>query len=896
MKNTLVNRITLFVFLLVLLSAFTGKDKQKMAYKDASLSVNERVKDLLGRMTVAEKARQLDMYSGGDMITNGSLDAKKAKASIGNLGVGSIHDFYPGETKTANEVQKFVIKSSRLGIPAIIIEEGLHGYQGDKGTAFPVGIGAGSTWNPELIEKMGRVVGTEARSKGVHMLLAPVLGITREPRWGRSEETYSEDSYLASHMGLSYVIGMQGDKLSDHDAVVAEPKHFAIHSAPAGGRNQSPVFVGEREARSAFLPAFEKAVKEGKAQGIMAAYHDLDGVPCASSKWLLTDVLRGEWGFDGFVLSDLGAIRRLYNTQNTAASEKEAIIQSLEAGMDMQFYDFSHDVFQQSVIEAVENGEMDMKVLDRAVSNVLRVKFKLGLFDNPYIDEKLSDKVYHSKENQELAKQIGTESIILLKNDNKVLPLSKDKIKSVAVLGDLSNKELIGGYSPKNVEVISVLDGIKRKVGKDVVVKHSLGISLNQLFASITPENLLMPDKKSQGIHAEYFNNLELKGKPDVTKVDKDFIFYWHNLSPEPGINDYFSMRLTTYVKPDVDGKYNILVDSGDKIRYYFDGKLMYDNFEDNSIPKKAITLDLKAGQLYPLVVEYSKQNEFAGLHVKWSLESKKKNTENTLLQNAVHMAKNSDAAIIVLGEEDNEVGEGKDKMDLDLSAAELELLQAVQKTGTPVILVLLNGRPLSINWAAENVSSILEAWYPGEFGGDAVADVIFGDYNPSGHLPVTFPKSVGQLPMYYNQKPSSRHKYVDCDVKPLFPFGHGLSYTSFEYTNLNLSKESIKADESITVSVDVTNTGDRFGTDVVQLYVNDVVSSVVTPVIELKGFNKVKLAPNEKQTIQFTLGKDELALWNKEMKQVVEPGEFSIMIGKSCENIVLREKLIVIE
>ena len=586
------NRNRIIVFSFIIFSACSGKNNVNFLYKDSSLPVEERVENLLEKMTTEEKVRQLDMYNGGDLISNGSLNATKAKEAIGVLGVGSIHDFYPTNAKASNEVQKFIINNSRLGIPAIIIEEGLHGYVGQKATAFPVSIGAASTWNPSLIFQMGRAVATEARSKGVHMLLAPVLGIAREPRWGRTEETYGEDSYLASEIGVSYIKGLQGNKLSDHDAVVSEPKHFAVHSAPAGGRNTSPVFIGEREARSAFLPVFEKAVKEGKAKGIMAAYHDLDGVPCASNKWLLTDVLRDEWGFDGFVLSDLGAIRRLYDKLNTADSEKDAIVQSLEAGMDMQFYDFSHNIFQQSIIDAVEKGEMDMKILDRAVKNVLRVKFELGLFDNPYIDEKLSDKVYHSKENQKLAHKIGNESIILLKNDGNLLPLSRAKTKSIAVLGDLSNKGLIGGYSPKNVEIISVLDGLKRKVGNNIKIKHSMGIPLSKIYTTISAENLFTDNKKTQGVIAEYFNNLELKGKPDVTKIEKDFTFYWANLSPEPGINDYFSLRLKTFIKQEIDGKYKLRIESRDKIRCYFNGKLIYSNWDDNTQLKNKIILD----------------------------------------------------------------------------------------------------------------------------------------------------------------------------------------------------------------------------------------------------------------------------------------------------------------
>ncbi|MCP3929738.1 MAG: beta-glucosidase [Bacteroidetes bacterium] len=889
------SKITYFL-LFVIVSIHVNA--QKLPYQDKKIPIEKRVEDLVSRMTIAEKARQLDMYSGSEVIANGTLDKEKAKKAIGELGIGSIHDFYPASGKSANSVQKFVIESSRLGIPAIIIEEGLHGYSGIKATAFPVSIGIGSTWNPELIYKMGRAIGTEARSKGVHMLLSPVLGIAREPRWGRTEETYGEDPYLASQIGLSFVRGLQGNNLSDQDAVASEPKHYGVHSSPASGRNQATVPVGEREARTSFLSVFETAVKEGNAQGIMAAYHDLDGVPCSSNSWLLSEVLRDEWGFEGFVLSDLGAIRRQYKTLKTVETEKAAIINSLIAGLDMQFYDFSHEIFQQSIIEAVQDGELDEEYVNKAVKNVLRVKFKLGLFDTPFVDENLDKKVYHCKEHQKLVTKVGRESIVLLKNENQVLPLAKDKIKSIAVLGDLANKELLGGYSPKEVEVISVLEGIKRKVGDNIVIKHSKGIALNQLFANIDPENLYTTDKKTHGINAEFFNNMELTGNPDVVNVEKDFIFEWHNRCPQPGINDFFSARFTGFLKPDIDGKYRLRIGSNDRLRYHFNGKLIFDNWEETSKKSEPFTVELQAGKLYPIKIEYSKKQEFARIGVHWALMSKSESAENDMLNEAVEMAKSSDVAIVVIGENANEVGEGKDKMNLDLEPAELELIQEVHKTGTPLVLVLFNGRPLSINWAAENIPAILEAWYPGENGGDAVADIIFGDYNPSGRLPISIPKSVGQLPIYYNQKPFNKMErgYVDGDSYPLYPFGHGLSYTTFQYSKLRLSKKQIKKEENVTISVDVTNTGKVKGTDIVQLYINDIVSSMVTPLIELKGFEKLELAPAETRTIKFTLGPKELSLWNGEMEKLVEPGKFSIMIGKSSKNIVLQETLEVVE
>jgi len=860
---------------------------EKMNKED--MAIEKRVEKLLNRMTVEEKARQLDMYRGSQLTSNGVLDVEKAKKEVGNIGIGSIHDFYPANAKDANEVQRFIIENSRLGIPAIFIEEGLHGYQGLKATTFPVSIGIGSTWNPELAYEEGRVIGTEARSKNVHMLLAPTLGIGREPRWGRVEETYSEDTYLASKMASAVVKGLQGKNLADHNAVASDPKHFAAHSAPAGGRNTASVFVGEREIREFFLPVFESAIKKGGAQGIMAAYHELDGVPCSANKWLLTDVLRKEWGFKGFVLSDLGAINRLYNTFHIDKDVKSVIVKSLNAGMDMQFYDFPNDVFQNSIIEAVQQDEMDEKVLDRAVKDVLRVKFKLGLFDNPYVDETLADKVYHCKKHQDLAKQSGKESIILLKNEGNILPLSKDEIKSIAVLGDLSNLSLLGGYSPKSVKATTVLEGIKKKVGNNIKIKYSKGISVTKYLSSISADNVFV-EKGKHGLKVEYYNNLELKGSPSLTRVEDDFVMDWYNLSPAPGIDDSFSARISCMLKPDMDGRYKIQVGTNNRVKYYLENKLVFDSWGENVKGNNDIILDLKSGEYYPFKIEFSKNQIFARLAVNWSLVEKSKATGNSALKEAVQNARTSDVVIVILGENSSECGEGKDKMNLDFDSSEKEFLHAIYNTGTPVVLVLMNGRPMTIPWAAENIPAIVETWFAGEFQGDAIADVLFGDFNPSGRLPISIPKHVGQVPIFYNHKPSFEHNYVDCDSKPLFPFGYGLSYTTFKYENLKLSKKQIRKDGIVTVSVDVTNTGNLAGAEVVQLYINDLESSIITPIIELKGFKKINLKPNETKTIKFTLGFDELSLWNGDMKQVVEPGQFSVMIGKSCENIILKD------
>ena len=494
---------------------------------------------------------------------------------------------------------------------------------------------------------------------------------------------------------------------------------------------------------------FEKAVKEGGAMGIMAAYHELDGIPCVENKWLLTNVLRKEWGFKGFVLSDLGAIRMTVNSHKTAKDTTDAVAQTIKAGLNMQFYDFAHQSFKDAVNQALANKTLTDEELNGAVCDILRVKFLLGLFDNPYIDPKLQTTIFHTADSQELALQAAHESIILLKNEHSVLPMKNEKLR-IAVIGELAESNYPGGYTNPDKTGISILEGLKNRAGSTQTIIFEKGYTSDK-------------------------------------------------------------------------------VDAG-------------------------------------------------------------------LKQKAVALAGRSDVAVVVIGENLKKVGEGKDRSDIDLDENQLDLIKAVQATGKPVVAVLFNGRPLVINWVAENVPAIVETWFSGEKGGLAIADVLLGKVNPSGKLSITFPRSVGQIPFYYNHKPSSRHIYVDIQDTPLFPFGFGLSYTTFEYSGLQISPETIPADGTATVKVSVKNTGSVEGTEVVQLYVRDEVGSVTTPVKALKGFNRVTLQPGESKELSFEIGSEALWLWNREMKRVVEPGDFKIMIGSSSEDIRQNGTLVVAE
>jgi len=743
------NAFCILAFLALFFSCGEGKSPQQHPYQNEKAPIDKRVEDLLGRMTVEEKIKQLDMYWGIEVADMTGHDAssyseEKVTAALGNTGIGSVHDLYPLKVEIANQIQRYAVERTRLGIPVMFIEEGLHGYCGKESTTFPIPLQLACAWDTTLVRKIGEVIATESRAHGVHMILAPVLDLARDARWGRVEETYGEDPHLVAANAVAIVKGMQGEDLTHFNTVIAEPKHFAVHSIPEAGSNIAPVWIGERESRSTFMYPFEKAVKEGKAKGIMAAYHELDGIPCVFNKWLLTDVLRKEWGFEGFVLSDLGAIRMTVNSHKAARDTADALAQTLKAGMNMQFYDFQHDTMRKAINEALSSGQLTEKELDTAVRDILRAKFMLGLFDNPYIDPILPSKVFHTEENQQLALEAAHKSIILLKNENDVLPVKANS--RIAVIGELAESRFPGGYSNPDKEGISILEGMQQQIGNGQTLAYEKGYT-----------------------------------------------------------------------------------------------------FEENG---------------------------------------------TGLLQKAVDLARRSDIVIAVVGENVKVVGEGKDRSAIDLEEQQINLLKALYQTGTPVAAVLFNGRPLTINWMDENLPAIVESWFSGEKGGIAIADILLGHVNPSGKLAVTFPRSVGQIPFYYNHKPSSKHIYVDIEDTPLYAFGHGLSYTQFEYTTMDITPNRITPDGTTIATLTVKNTGKREGTEVVQLYVRDEISMVTTPVMALKGFQRVTLQPGESREISFEIGPEALSLWNRQMIREVEPGEFTLMAGGASDRIALQEIL----
>lgn len=853
--------------------------QNKYLYQDAKAPVEDRVKDLLSRMTLEEKVRQMDMYRGDFFKEKEDFAKSKSGEKIGKLGIGAIHDLYPRSAKMINDLQTNVIKGNRWGIPALIMCEMLHGYLDEGSTAFPMNIGLGSTWDVALMDKVGKVIGMEARAHGVHFGFGPNLDLGREPRWGRVAETFGEDAFLNSEIGLAFIKGLQGDDLKSDRSIIAEPKHFAVHGIPQAGGNSSPILVGERSAREDHLPSFEKAFRKGGALGTMCAYSELDGIPCAANHWLLTDVLRKEWGFKGIVVSDLGAIKYIQTTHKVSDSPKESIREAVSAGVDMQFYDFSNEFWQSTIIELVNEKKLTMENIDRAAGGVLRLKFLLGLFENPYTDKNLIKERFHTKENQAVALEAAQKSMVLLKNDNNILPLSK-KLKNVAVIGPNANASRLGGYSPKNSVGITVFEGVQQVLGKTANVVYEEGVPLIVKGQAIPSKYLFTSDGSQNGLKGEYFNNRNLEGAPALTRIDNQLEFDWP-WAPGDGVNvDDFSIRWTGYIQSDrsFDGWLGLSSDDG--IRMWIDDQLVIDNWSKGATSIVTTPKNIEAGKKYKVRIEMWEGGWGARAHLRWNLEK-------VNIQPAIEAAKKADVAIVVLGESNELVEENRDVADLNLHGMQQELIEAIQKTGTPVVCVLLNGRPLSTNWISENIPAVIEGWFPGESGGRAVADVLFGDYNPGGRLSITVPKSVGQLPIYYNQKPSAIHKYVAESEHPLYSFGHGLSYTTFAYSNLKLSAKEIKPNGELKVTIDVKNTGDRDGDEVVQLYINDIYSSTTTPEKTLKGFKRVNIKKGETKNLEFTLTEDELSLWNREMKRVVEPGDFEVMVGGNSTDLL---------
>ena len=762
-----------------------AEQEDLLMYKNPKLSVDARVADLINRMTLEEKTAQMLCIWGQKKAL---LFDEAGNLNVTNLGchfkngigqIARLSDSGNGLTarqmaEAANKLQEYFVEETRLGIPVVFHEEGLHGLVAKEATSYPQPIGLASTFNPELLEDIYAAVAEDTRSRGAHQTLAPVVDVARDPRWGRVEETFGEDPYLVAQMGISAVKGFQGDgRFKNKKRIIATLKHFAAHGQPESGINCGPVNVSERLLRDTFLYTFREAIKKANAIGVMASYNEIDGVSSHANKWLLKDVLRGEWGFRGFVVSDYYAITEL-NCREEAIShamakdKTDAALLSVDAGVNIELPD--PDCYP-SLIQLVQCGKLKESVIDDLVAALLRYKFQLGLFDDPYVDPELIQSDTKLKKERTLALRAAHETITLLKNSGNILPLQLKKDCTLAVIGPNADRKLLGGYSGEPKYYTTVLQGIREKVGNDAHVVFSEGCKLT------------------------------------------------------------------------VGGSWN-----EDAI-----------TFPDPEEDRKSIAQAVATAQKADTVILVLGGNEQTSREA-W---------------NKTHMG---------------------DRADLNLIGMQNDLVKAIFETGKPIVVVLFHGRPNSITYLQKHIPAILECWYLGQESGTAVADVLFGDYNPGGKLPISIPRSAGHLPCYYNYKPSARRGYLADDVSPLYTFGFGLSYTTFKFINLRLEKSVISKDESTSVSIDVKNTGHRSGDEVVQMYIRDIVSSVTRPIKELRGFKKIHLNPDETKTVTIPILPEHLAFTDINREYNVEPGDFMIMVGSSSQDSDLQKLVLTVQ
>lgn len=767
-----------------------NKNGRKDIYEDPAQPIEKRIADLLSQMTLEEKTCQTATLYGSGRVLQDELPTAAWKTQVWKDGIANIdeqlnglayHDnartqfSYPFDKHVwaINTIQKWFVEETRLGIPVDFTNEGIHGLCHDRATPFPAPINIGSTWNKALVKQMGDIVGLEARSLGYTNVYAPILDPARDQRWGRVPECYGEDPFLIAELGKQMVLGIQ------EQGVAATLKHYAVYSVPKGGRDgdaRTDPHVAPREMHQLYLYPFRRVIEEAHPLGVMSSYNDWDGVPITASRYFLTDLLRRLYGFNGYVVSDSEALEFIFSKHRVAGDIKGAVKQAIEAGLNVRTNFTMPEDYIFPLRELVKEGSVSMGVLDERVAEVLRVKFKLGLFDHPYVSDTVAvNSLVHTPANEAVSLEMNRQSIVLLKNEKKTLPLDISKLKNILVVGPLATEQnyTTSRYGPSNNKVTTILEGITNYVGSRAKVDHAKGCDVTD---PAWPESEIIPvplSKAEQGAIAE-----------------------------------------------------------------------------------------------------------------------------------AVTKAKVADIVIAVVGENEKQVGEGLSRTSLNLPGRQLQLLQALQATGKPIVMVLVNGQPLTINWENRYIPAILEAWFPGPQSGKVVAETLFGDNNPGGKLTLTFPKSVGQIEYNFPFKPASQagqassgnNGYGSSSVNgSLYPFGFGLSYTQFEYSNLTIDKDTYGPNAVVHISVDIRNTGKRKGDEVVQLYLKDLVSSVTTYEYSLRGFERVALKPAETRTIRFMLQPDDLALFDKNMNWIVEPGRFKVMVGSSSEDIRLSKEFTVI-
>ena len=834
---------------------------QAPAYKNAALPIDERVRDLVARMTPEEKFWQLFMIPG-------DLDNPADDYSKGIFGLQ-----VPNPTpERINAIQRYFVEKTRLGIPIIPFDEAVHGLQRDGATMFPAAIALAATWDRGLMNRVSGAIAREVGTRGIRQVLSPVVNIADDVRWGRVEETYGEDPYLASAMARAFVDAFE------RSGIVATPKHF-IANVGEGGRDSYPIDLDERTLMERYAPPFEAAIRQAHARSIMTAYNSVDGLPATQNPRLLNGMLKHDWAFGGFVISDAAATGGATVLHMTEPSTPIAAEHAWEAGLDVVFQ--SSYGQQRPYLDAVQRGLVPQAIIDASVARVLRVKFELGLFEHPYVDPAEAAASNGAADHLALAREAARESIVLLKNDHATLPLSKT-IASVAVIGADAAEARLGGYSGPGVRPLSILDGIRQSLGARARVEYAPGPGRAVHDVVTVPADVLH-------VTGEYFDNNRLEGAPKLTRSDPRIDFRWTLNSPGRGIPfDWYSVRWAGSIAAPVAPVHHIGVEGNDGYRLFLDDALVIDDWTKRSFGRRMADVSWTPGSSHRIRLEYFESTGNARVRLIWDAGVVDDSAQR--IDEAVALARRSDAAIVVAGIEE---GEFRDRAFLGLPGRQEDLIRRVAATGKPIVVVLVGGSAIAMSSWLDAAGAVVDVWYPGEQGGGAVADVLFGDANPAGRLPITFPLTEGQLPLYYDHKPTGRgDDYVDSTGMPLFPFGYGLSYTTFEYSALSIEPGAIPPSGTATVSCTVTNTGARAGDEVVQLYIRDVLASVARPVMALEGFERVSLAPGQSSKVTFRLGRDELRMLDRDMTWIVEPGAFRVMIGSSSRDIRLRGEL----
>lgn len=791
--------------------------------------------------------------------------------------------------------------------------EGLHGLgRAGAATVFPQAIGLAAAWNDDLLHDVATAISDEARAKhheanrrGIFEMYtglsywSPNINIFRDPRWGRGQETYGEDPYLTAKMGVAFINGLQGDD-PDYLKLTATPKHYAVHSGPESLRHHFDARINERDMREFYLFAFEATVKEAQAASVMGAYNRTNGEPCCASPTLLEQILRQEWGFDGYVVSDCEAIRDIFENHKVVATAAEAAALAVKNGCELncgRVYD--------ALLEAVEQGLIDEATIDQAVVRLFRARFQLGMFDPPervpYAQIPMD--VLNSEAHQALALRAARESIVLLKNEGDLLPLSKD-LDSIAVIGPNADdlQILLGNYHGTPTTAVTPLDGIRRKVGPETTVYYALGCGLadGMPHTQPIPSGYLRPTQRKTneaGLHGRYYATPDFADQPAFERVDSQINFVWKDTNPLNGEwGSSFSVQWNGYLVPPVSGEYHLGANGFSQYRLYLDGELLVENWQPHHPVLKSTAVTLEAGRFYHLQLDYINEGLDPQIQLLWTLPDVDYETQ------ALEAAQKADAVVMVMGLSPQLEGEempvqiegfsGGDRTDIKIPAVQEALLKKVHALGKPVVLVLTNGSAVSVKWAADNIPAIVEAWYPGQAGGTAVADVLFGDANPAGRLPVTFYESVDDLPPFEDYELDGR-TYRYFKGQPLFPFGHGLSYTTFDYANLRLSDTAVAAGDAVSVSVDVTNSGERAGDEVVQLYVRQ--SGDARAAIKLTGFTRLTLEPGQTRTVTFALHTHQLGLYDDAMRYMVAPQTVDVLVGRSAGDLLLSSQFAIV-